>query len=62
MARLGHRATQGAPLPAPDSIAYALRDSQGHLLLGDAQLPPRAMTGASQVFAITQIDGAACAL
>jgi two-component system, OmpR family, sensor histidine kinase TctE len=44
-------------LPSPDSVRYALRDSQGHLLLGDAQLPSEPLTGASaQVFAMTQID------
>jgi two-component system, OmpR family, sensor histidine kinase TctE len=44
-------------LPAPDSIKYALRDSQGRLLAGDAQLPTEPLTGANtQVFAITQID------
>jgi two-component system sensor histidine kinase TctE len=44
-------------LPSPDSIRYSLRDSQGHLLLGDAQLPSEPLTGASaQVFAMTQID------
>ena len=32
-------ATARPPLPAPDSIAYAVRDAQGRLLLGDAQLP-----------------------
>src|ERR1700678_4758953 len=35
----GGGADSQSPLPAPDSIKYALRDSQGHLLAGDAQLP-----------------------
>jgi two-component system sensor histidine kinase TctE len=50
--------SEGRPaLPAADSVRYALRDSQGHLLLGDAQLPSEPLTGASaQVFAMTQID------
>jgi two-component system, OmpR family, sensor histidine kinase TctE len=44
-------------LPAPDSVIYALRDSQGHLLAGDAQLPAVAMNSeTSQLFAMTQID------
>jgi two-component system sensor histidine kinase TctE len=43
--------------PSPDSVRYALRDSQGHLLFGDAQLPSEPLTGLSaQVFAMTQID------
>jgi len=50
--------SEGRPaLPSPDTVRYALRDSQGHLLLGDAQLPSEPLTGASaQVFAMTQID------
>src|SRR5208283_1850966 len=45
------------PLPAPDSIAYAVRDAKGRLLLGDAQLPLVPMTDATaQVFALAQID------
>ncbi len=45
-------------LPPSDSIKYALRDAQGHLLLGDAQLPIAPMTGANaQIFAMAQIDG-----
>jgi two-component system sensor histidine kinase TctE len=51
--------SEGRPaLPSPDSVRYALRDSQGHLLLGDAQLPSEPFTGLSaQVFAMAQIDG-----
>ena len=45
------------PLPNADSIKYALRDSQGRLLAGDAQLPVVAMSSTtSQLFALTQID------
>ena len=45
------------PLPAPDSIKYALRDSQGHLLSGDAQIPAVPMMSANaQLFAMAQID------
>ncbi|MGO8828527.1 MAG: sensor histidine kinase [Steroidobacteraceae bacterium] len=45
------------PLPAPDSIAYAVRDAKGRLLLGDAQLPLVPMADATaQVFALAQID------
>jgi two-component system sensor histidine kinase TctE len=50
--------TVGKPsLPAPDSIKYALRDSQGHLLAGDAQTPIVPMNSANaQLFAMAQID------
>jgi two-component system sensor histidine kinase TctE len=45
------------PLPRPDLIRYALRDAQGRLLAGDAQLPAVAMSSeTSQQFALTQID------
>ena len=45
------------PLPRPDLIRYALRDAQGRLLAGDAQLPVVAMSSdTSQQFALTQID------
>jgi two-component system sensor histidine kinase TctE len=44
-------------LPAPDSIKYALRDSQGRLLAGDALLPAVAMSSdTSQLFAMTPVD------
>jgi two-component system sensor histidine kinase TctE len=44
-------------LPRSDSIKYALRDSQGRLLAGDAQLPAVAMSSdTSQLYAMTQID------
>jgi two-component system sensor histidine kinase TctE len=51
----------GAPgkpsLPPPDSMKYALRDAQGRLLAGDAQMPivPMNSTNA-QLFALAQID------
>ena len=45
------------PLPRPDLIRYALRDAQGRLLAGDAQLPVVAMSSdTSQQFALAQID------
>jgi two-component system, OmpR family, sensor histidine kinase TctE len=45
------------PLPRPDLIRFALRDAQGRLLAGDAQLPVVAMSSeTSQQFALTQID------
>jgi two-component system, OmpR family, sensor histidine kinase TctE len=45
------------PLPIPDSIKYALHDSQGHLLLGDPQLPAVAMSNeTTQLFAMSQVD------
>src|SRR5882757_2858493 len=51
----------GAPgklaLPPPDSIKYALRDAQGRLLGGDAQLPAVVMNSdTSQLFAMSQVD------
>jgi two-component system, OmpR family, sensor histidine kinase TctE len=45
------------PLPPPESIKYALRDSQGRLLTGDAQLPAVAMSNeTTQLFAMSQVD------
>lgn len=45
------------PLPAPDSIKYALRDPQGRLLAGDPQLPAVGMNSdTSQLFAMSQVD------
>src|SRR6202789_3116398 len=45
------------PLPAPDSIKYALRDSQGHLLAGAAQRPVVPMNASNpQLLAMAQID------
>jgi two-component system, OmpR family, sensor histidine kinase TctE len=44
-------------LPAANSIKYALRDGQGRLLAGDAQIPIVPMNSASaQLFAMAQID------
>jgi two-component system sensor histidine kinase TctE len=44
-------------LPSPDSIRYALRDTQGRLLAGDPQLPVVAMNSeTSQLFAMSQVD------
>jgi two-component system sensor histidine kinase TctE len=46
------------PLPAPDSIMFSVRDDQGRLLLGDAQLPVVSMTEATaQLFAIAPLGG-----
>jgi two-component system sensor histidine kinase TctE len=43
--------------PVPDSIKYAVRDSQGHLLIGEPQLPIVPMNSANaQLFAMAQID------
>ncbi len=49
---------EGRPaLPARDSIVYALRDNQGRLLAGDAQLPAVPMTSeTSQLIAMAQVD------
>jgi two-component system, OmpR family, sensor histidine kinase TctE len=44
-------------LPAPETTKYALRDSQGRLLVGDAQLPAVPMKDQdAQVFAMAQIN------
>ncbi len=48
---------RGPPLPAPGSVAYAVRDARGGLLLGDARLPAVAMTdNAAQIFAMAQVN------
>jgi two-component system sensor histidine kinase TctE len=45
------------PLAGPDSIKYVLRDNQGRLLTGDAQLPVVLMNNqTTQLFAMSQID------
>jgi two-component system sensor histidine kinase TctE len=45
------------PLPAADSIKFALRDTQGRLLAGDAQLPIVPMSDAtSQLLSMSQVD------
>ncbi|HEY2677670.1 MAG TPA: ATP-binding protein [Steroidobacteraceae bacterium] len=45
------------PLPAPESIKYALRDIRGGLLAGDAQLPFVPLNNeTSQLFAMSQVD------
>ena len=45
-----------APLPAADSILYAVRDAQGHLLGGDARVPAMPMPrDASQIFALMRV-------
>lgn len=44
-------------LPSADSVIYAVRDVQGHLLDGDARLPAVPMNGeTSQLVAMTQVD------
>lgn len=44
-------------LPAADSVRYALRDSQGYLLAGDAQIPAMSMNSDTrQLAALSQID------
>lgn len=43
-------------LPAPDSVIYAVRDTQGRLLTGDARLPAVPMNGeTSQLIAMTHL-------
>ena len=55
--RLDDAARGKPPLPAPDSIAFAVRDAQGRLLLGDARLPVVAMTdAAAQEFAMAEFE------
>jgi two-component system, OmpR family, sensor histidine kinase TctE len=44
-------------LPSPDSVLYAVRDAQGHLLEGDARLAPVPMGASSApLIAITQLE------
>jgi len=48
----------GPPLPAGDSVRYAVRDSEGRLLLGDAAIRAVPMSDTSdQVFAVQRLDG-----
>src|SRR5580692_6773112 len=42
---LGASPNAKPPLPSPESIDYAVRDSQGRLLLGDAKLAGAALSG-----------------
>lgn len=45
------------PLPAPDSVKYALHDPQGRLLAGDPQLPAFPLANdTGQLTAMSQID------
>lgn len=45
------------PLPASESIDYAIRDPQGRLLLGDAKLTVAPLNGSNgDVFAMAEID------
>jgi two-component system, OmpR family, sensor histidine kinase TctE len=45
-----------APLPAADSLLFAVRDTQGHLLEGDPRVPSMPMPrDASQIFALMQV-------
>lgn len=49
---------RNAPLPRADAIAYAMRDSRGELLSGEAQLPAIGIESeSSQVLALAQLDG-----
>jgi two-component system sensor histidine kinase TctE len=46
------------PLPAPNSVKYAVRDAQGRLLYGDAQFPTIQLSSLNaQLFSLTAIDG-----
>jgi two-component system, OmpR family, sensor histidine kinase TctE len=45
------------PLPPADSVTYSVRDTQGHLLIGDPQLPAVTIADASdQMFALARLD------
>jgi two-component system sensor histidine kinase TctE len=47
----------GTVPPLPDLIKYAVRNAQGHLLIGEAQLPAVPINNANaQLFAMAQID------
>jgi two-component system, OmpR family, sensor histidine kinase TctE len=49
--------SDGKPLPAADSVKYALRDTQGRLLAGDTQLPVVPMSDqTSQLLSMSQVD------
>ncbi len=49
--------TGKSALPSPESVKYALHDSQGRFLAGDPQLPMVPLSGdAGQLIAMTQID------
>ena len=55
--RLDPSANGKPALPPADSIKYALHDSQGRLITGDAQLPTVPMNNeTSQLFAMSQVD------
>jgi two-component system sensor histidine kinase TctE len=57
-ATLGANSDGRSVWPLPDSIRYALRDPQGHLLTGDAQLPVVPLNSANaQLFAMAQLGG-----
>src|SRR5258707_3070139 len=54
---LDANANGGPAPPAPDFVTYAVRDPQGHLLIGDPQIPAVPMNSANaQLLAMTQID------
>jgi two-component system sensor histidine kinase TctE len=54
---LDARAGVSPPLPTADSVLFALRDPQGHLLDGDSRVPAVQLPGeAGQVVAVTQIQ------
>jgi two-component system sensor histidine kinase TctE len=54
---LDTRADGRPALPAADSAVYALRDSQGKLLLGDSRLPVVSLASeTTQMFAMSQLD------
>jgi two-component system, OmpR family, sensor histidine kinase TctE len=63
VAKQGHVALDLNPyvrpfLPTADSIKYALRDSSGNLLAGDAQLPVVTLDSENtQLLAMAQVDG-----
>jgi two-component system sensor histidine kinase TctE len=47
----------GPAPPVPDFVKYAVRDPQGHLLIGDPQIPAVPMNSANaQLLAMAQID------
>jgi two-component system, OmpR family, sensor histidine kinase TctE len=49
--------SDGAAPPVPDFVKYAVRDPQGHLLIGDPQIPAVPMNSANaQLLAMAQID------
>ena len=54
---LDARADGRPSLPAANTVVFAFRDPQGHLLLGDARLPPVSLpSDTGQLYAMSQLE------